>query len=216
MKMKAILSFLTAMAFTVAIFAQNNTLNGVNVDQLVATVGAVKNDGAIAKFQFRSHTKWINGGHCETTIQGFYGANQEDQSRKKPLIMVGDEPAVLLGANHGPNAVEAVLHALASCLSVGIVYNAAAMGIQVDALEFDIEGDLDLHCFLGLSETLRPGYENLVVTITAETSASTKEFNELLEYVKRTSPVLDIISNPVPVVIKSQHDMPEAKSGKSR
>lgn len=202
------------MLFSTAVFAQKNVINGVNVDQLVGTIEAVKGDAEIAKFKFRSHTSWIKGGHCETEIKDFYGAKQEDQSRKKALKMVGDEPAVLLGTNKGPNAVEAVLHALASCLSVGIVYNASAMGIEVESLEFDIEGDLDLHSFLGLSKTKRPGYENLLVTISARTSASEEKFNELLEHVKRTSPVLDIISNPVPVAIQTNYQAENLAKGR--
>ncbi|MEX1239278.1 MAG: OsmC family protein, partial [Cyclobacteriaceae bacterium] len=133
------------------------TLNGVNVEQLIGTIEAVKRDPEIALFSFRSNTQWIKGGHCKTEIIGFYGAKQEDTSRIKPFVLEGDEPPVLLGENHGPNAVEAVLHALASCLSVGIVYNASAMGIRIDALNLALEGQLDLHAFLGLSENVRPG-----------------------------------------------------------
>ena len=79
---------------------------------------------------------------------------------------------VLLGENHGPNAVEAVLHALASCLSVGIVYNASALGIEINSLNFGLEGEIDLQAFLGLSEQTRPGYKNIVVKVHANTSAS--------------------------------------------
>ena len=181
---------------------KSKTLNGVNVDQLVATIEAIKGNAEIAKFQFRAKNRWINGGHSKTTIQSFYGACQEDTSRNRPFVLEGDEPSILLGENHGPNAVEAVLHALASCLSVGIVYNAAARGIKVKTLDFVMEGNLDLHAFLGLSEEKRPGYENIVVKILANTSASEEEFNHLLNHVVKTSPVLDILTKPVPVAIK--------------
>ena len=124
------------------------SLNGVNVDQLMGTINAVKGNADIALFKFRSKTTWIEGGHCQTEIKDFYGATQEDESRTKSIIIEGDEPAVLLGENHGANAVEAVLHALASCLSVGVVYNASAMGIEVNSLSFALEGELDLHAFL--------------------------------------------------------------------
>lgn len=89
--------------------------NGVNVDQLVGTIKAIKGDPEIAKFQFRAKTKWVNGGHCQTEFKNFYGAKAEDTSRTKSLVIEGDEPSVLLGEGHGANAVEAVLHALASC-----------------------------------------------------------------------------------------------------
>ena len=177
-------------------------LNGVNVTQLLGTIEAVKNNPAIGLFKFRSNTKWVNGGNCQTEIKSFYGATQEDTSRTQPFIIEGDEPSVLLGTNKGPNAVEAVLHALASCLSVGIVYNASAMGIQVNSLSFSLEGELDLHAFLGLSEEKRAGYKNIVVTIQADTSASEEDFRNLLAHVTKTSPVLDIVTNPVPVEIK--------------
>lgn len=176
-------------------------VNGVNVDQLVATIGAIKQNPDLARFKFRAHTEWLDGGHSRTTIQGFYGAGQEDTSRTKPFVLEGDEPPVLIGANAGPNAVEAVLHALASCLAVGIIYNAAAQGIEVDSLKFDIEGDLDLHGFLGLSDEVRPGYEGVRLTYQIKSNAPRKKIEELCEYVQKTSPVLDIIRNPVPVTI---------------
>ena len=178
------------------------TLNGVNVDQLVGTVNAVKENPEIARFQFRAHTDWVDGGQSRTTIQSFYGAGQEDASRTEPFVLEGDEPPVLLGGNRGPNAVEAVLHALASCLAVGFIYNAAAQGIKVDALDFDLEGDLDLQGFLGLSEQVRPGYEGVSVTYRVKSDAPREKIEELCTYVQKTSPVLDIIRNPVPVTVR--------------
>jgi uncharacterized OsmC-like protein len=181
---------------------QTSTLiNGVNVDQLVTTVNAIQQNPGLARFQFRAHNEWIGGGHSRTTIQGFYGAGQEDTSRSRPLILEGDEPPVLLGGNAGPNAVEAVLHALASCLAVGFIYNAAAQGIHVESLSFDLEGELDLRAFLGLSEAVRPGYDSIRLTYRVKSNAPREKLVELCSYVQKTSPVLDIIRNPVPVTV---------------
>jgi len=175
--------------------------NGVNVDQLIGTVNAIKDNPDLAHFHFRAANEWVSGGHSRTTIQSFYGAGSEDTSRSGPFILEGDEPPVLLGSNAGPNAVEAVLHALASCLTVGFVYNAAAQGVQVDGLEFDLEGDIDLHGFLGLSEQIRPGYQNIRVSYRVKSDAPREKLEELCEYVQKTSPVLDIIRNPIPVSV---------------
>jgi uncharacterized OsmC-like protein len=177
-------------------------VNGVNVEQLAGTINAIKADPDIARFKFRAETEWVNGGHSRTTIQSFYGARQEDTSRTRPFVLDGDEPPVLLGGNAGPNAVEAVLHALAACLSVGFVYNAAAQGIRVEALNFRVEGDIDLHGFLGLSDSVRPGYEGIRLTYWVKSSASREQIEALCDYVQKTSPVLDIIRNPVPVTIR--------------
>ncbi len=176
-------------------------INGVNVDQLVSTVAAIKANPALANFKFRSATDWLEGGRSRTTIQSFYGAGAEDTSRAKPFIVDGDEPPVLLGANTGPNAVEAVLSALASCLSVGFAYNAAAQGIKLDGLSFELEGDIDLRGFLGLSDQVPPGYSNIRVTCRIDSDAPKAKIDALTDYVKRTSPVLDIIQRAVPVAL---------------
>lgn len=176
-------------------------INGVSVDRLVATVNAVQQNPDLAHFQFRAHNEWISGGHSHTTIQSFYGAGQEDTSRSQPFIVEGDEPPVLLGDNAGPNAVETVLHALASCLVVGFIYSASAKGIPIESLSFDLEGDLDLRAFLGLSEEVRPGYEGIRLTYLVTSDAPREKIVELCDYVQKTSPVLDIIRNPVPVTI---------------
>jgi uncharacterized OsmC-like protein len=176
-------------------------LNGVNINQLVATVNAIQQNSDLARFQFRAHNEWTGGGHSRTSIQGFYGAGQEDVSRIRPFILEGDEPPVLLGGNAGPNAVEAVLHALASCLAVGFIYNAAAQGITVESLSFDLEGDLNLRAFLGLSKEVRPGYESIRLTYRVKSDAPREKIEELCDYVQKTSPVLDILRNPVPVTV---------------
>ncbi len=177
-------------------------INGVDVDQLIETVDAIKDDPSLANFRFRATAEWVEGAHSRTRIQGFYGAGQEDESRTEPFVIEGDEPPVLLGTNHAPNAVEAVLHALVSCLTVGFVYNAAAQGIAVESLDFELEGDLDLHAFLGLSDETRPGYEGITVNYRVEADATEEKLDELCAYVQRTSPVMDIIRNPVPVTVR--------------
>jgi uncharacterized OsmC-like protein len=181
------------------LMSNNHHLNGVNVQQLVGTINAIQQNPDLAQFKFRANNQWVAGGHSRTTIHSFYGAGNEDSSRGRPFVLEGDEPPVLLGENAGPNAVEAVLHALASCLAVGFVYNAAAQGITVEKLECDLEGDIDLHGFLGLSDTVRPGYQGIRLAYRVNSDAPREKVEALCEYVEKTSPVLDIIRNPVPV-----------------
>jgi uncharacterized OsmC-like protein len=176
--------------------------NGVSVSQLVDTIELIKRQPDLARFQFRARSAWEGGGRTRTTIQGFFGAGQEDTSRSEPFTVIGDEPPVLLGGNAGPNAVEAVLQALASCLGVGFVYNASALGIDVRALEFELEGNLDLHGFLGLSETTRPGFSGIRVSYRVDADAPRDKIEELCSYVQKTSPVLDMLRNSVPVSVE--------------
>jgi uncharacterized OsmC-like protein len=176
--------------------------NGIDVRELQRTIAAIDAQPELARFTFRAHSAWLGGARTRTEIQGFYGAGAEDESRPEPLVLEGDEPPVLLGTNEAPNAVEGVLHALASCLAVGFVYNAAAKGIDVDELDFDIQGDLDLRPFLGLTDDERPGYQGIEVRYRVKADASRQQIEELCAYAQRTSPVLDILRNPVPVSVK--------------
>ena len=171
-------------------------LNGVLLDQLEATVKAVTTQPELARFEFRSKTRWQQGGQSETRIQSFYGTGHEDSSRTEPFVMVSDEPAVLLGTNKGPNAVELVLAALASSLSVGIAYNAAARGIALRTLTVNISGTLDLQAFLGLSDTVRPGYEGIQVRYHLESDATPDQISALLMHVEKdfTRPGCDSLS----------------------
>ena len=173
--------------------------NGVDVEKLAGTVNAVKADPSLAQFKFRANTEWLGGGHSKTKIQSFFGVGQEDSSRREPFVVEGDEPPVLLGTDKAPNAVEVVLAALASCLSVGFAYNAAAMGITLNSLEFTLEGDVDLHGFLGLSEEIRPGFGDIRVSCNVVSDAPREKIQALCDHVQKTSPVLDVIRNPVPV-----------------
>jgi uncharacterized OsmC-like protein len=175
-------------------------INGVDVDRLSATIDHITADPALARFQFRARNHWIDGGHSRSTIKEFYGAGQEDTSRTEPFVLDSDEPPVLLGNNLAPNTAEYVLHALAACLSGTIVYHAAARGIALDGLEATIEGDVDVQGFLGLDASVRPGYENLRVTIKATGDFDDDQLAELASLV-HYSPVRDIVANPVPVAI---------------
>lgn len=183
---------------------ETQVLNDVDLEQFNETVEAVQNQPDLANFQFRATNTWLGGGRSRTRIKEFHGAGQEDDSRAEPFTLEGDEPPVLLGDNKAPNAVEAVLHALASCLSVGFAYNAAAQGIEVRSLEFDLEGDMDLHGFLGLSPEVRAGYDQIRVTYRVDCDASPEKVDELCEHVQRTSPVLDMLRNPVRVEVSRE------------
>ena len=177
-----------------------SVVNGVDLDRLSETIDAVTATPALARFQFRGRNRWIDGAYSRTTIKEFYGAGQEDTTRTATFTVDSDEPPALLGENRAPTTVEYVLHALAACLTGTIAYHAAARGITIDGLETTIQGDLDLHGFLGLNSNVRPGYDQIRVTIKATgdfDDAQLAALTSLTQY----SPVRDIVSNPVPIAI---------------
>jgi uncharacterized OsmC-like protein len=172
------------------------TTNGVNVEQLVETIEAIREQPEIADFRFRVTNRWVDGGQNETTISGYFGACQEVE-RERSFELAADEPPVLLGNDSGPNPVEYALTALASCMTTTMVYHAAARGIRVESVESRLEGDLDLHGFLGLKDDVRKGYKDVRVSFKVKADATPEQLAELTKY----SPVFDIFSNPVPVSV---------------
>lgn len=173
--------------------------NGVDVERLVATVGAVRADASIAMFTFRARSHWESGGRNRGEIREFEHAGATTTERPQGFQLTGDEPPVLLGSNAGPNAVELVLQALAFCYAVGYAYNAAARGIDIEELRYEVEGDLDLHRFLGLGGP-RAGFSAIRAKSWVRSSnATVEQLEELGQYVQDTSPVRDILTAPVPV-----------------
>ena len=173
-------------------------INGVNVDRMGEMIQAVQQNPNLATFQFRAKNQWMTGGHNCSTIQSFYGVGQEYATRKKSFVLDSDEPPVLLGTDQGPNPYEFVLHALAAGLTTSLVYHAAARGIHLESVESTLEGDLDVQGFLGLSDKVRRGYKEIRVHFAIKSDAPAEQLNELIRF----SPVLDIVSNPVPVSIQ--------------
>jgi uncharacterized OsmC-like protein len=177
-------------------------LNGVPLAQMMETVAAIKDSPSLAQFQFRARNKWIDGGENRSTIQGFYGAGREDDSRAEPFVFTNGEPPVLLGANEGANPVEFLLHALAGCVTTTMVVHAAARGIRLTELSTELDGDIDLQGFLGLDEGTFPGYEGIRIRMNVKADCSDAELEDLLEFARGHSPVCSTVCRPVPVVIE--------------
>ena len=98
--------------------------------------------------------------------------------------------------------MELVLAALGFCYAVGFADNAAALGYELEELSYDVEGDLDLRNFVGLQEGPRPGFTAIRVKgRAAARNASREQLDELCRYVQETSPVGDILANPVPIQV---------------
>jgi uncharacterized OsmC-like protein len=172
------------------------------VDDLLATIDAIKAKPALAKFIFRSKSRWINRAHVQSTFDSLYGAGEEHQ-RATPLFLEGDEPAALLGTDLAPNAAESVLHALSSCMGVTYAYNAAAMGIDIHSLNFEMDADTSLLGFLELDKNVRPGLSDLRVKIKLDCSGTPEQIRELHDKVARTSPILDTLRHPVAIQLRT-------------
>lgn len=172
-------------------------VNGVDVTALAETIDAVKANAEIAKFNFRASNAWMGGDRNRSTIKEFTGALTEHRTGVQAFIADNGEPDVLLGDDAAPNPVEWLLHALIGCITTSTTYHAAARGIVIEAINSEIEGDLDLRGFLGVSDQVRKGYSNIRVRMRVKTKAAP----DAIEALTQMSPVLDVVSRSVPVAI---------------
>ena len=175
---------------------QDTVVNGVNVTKMGQTREAIEAQPELAEFQFRAKNKWVDGGHNQAQIDGYYGTCQEI-TREKPFQLDADEPPVLLGKDLGANPVEYLLASLSSCMTTSLAYHLAARGIEVEAIESDYEGDLDLKGFLGIDPDVQKGYKEIRVQFKVKTDADEQTLREIASM----SPVYNTIVNPTPVKV---------------
>jgi uncharacterized OsmC-like protein len=175
-------------------------LNGVDTATLFATLDAVRAQPSLARFQFRTTTRWLSGTHNRTTIGGFHGAGGEQQ-REREFQVDADHPVVLVGRDEAPTPAEHLLQALGACLMSGLANIAAARGIELGEVTARVEGDIDLQGILGLDGSVRNGFEGVRVTFHVQGAAEAEQLAGLVEQARRRSAVYDVMTAGVPVSV---------------
>ena len=176
--------------------------NGLNLEQMGQTIGAIEQNPGIAQFEFRASNQWINGGENRSTIKSFFGACAEDESREVAFEYTNGEPPVLLGNNEGANPVEYLLHALAGCVTTTTVLHAAARGITIHKLSTELKGNIDVQGLLAMDDSVPVGYESIEIKMHIEADCSDEDINELIAFAKDHSPVCSTVCKPVPVTLE--------------
>jgi len=175
--------------------------NGVDTQQMFGTLDAIGAQPELGAFTFRATNQWLNGAHNRSTIKGFFGAGQEDTTRTAAFTLDAGEPQVLLGFDTGPNPAEALLHALAACLTTTLVYVAAARKVRLTEVESTLEGDMDVRGCLGLTDEVRNGFNRIRVNFKVKGDAPPEKLREVVERAQARSAVFDMVSQGVPVEV---------------
>jgi uncharacterized OsmC-like protein len=172
-------------------------LNGVNVPLMQQLMSDVKNNPGNANTKWGVSTRWITGTLSETLVEGcqIRGKNVSRTFRFRT-----DEPLELAGSNTVPNPQEYLMGALNACMVVGYVALSTHFGIELETLEIDCEGEIDLRGFLGLSKDVKPGYDEIRYTVHIKGNGTEEQFRQIHEMVKATSPNYFNISQPVKLV----------------
>jgi uncharacterized OsmC-like protein len=156
---------------------------------LAGLINHVKEQPEAGRTIWKATTNWLGGFRSQAQIRDF--------------TVEMDEPAALGGTNSAPNMVEIVLGAYGCCLTTGYAANAAMRGIELEDIQVDLEGDLDLNGFFGLQDPDQcwPGYTNVRAKVTLKSPTATPEqLQALHDAVLKTSPVGSILQRPIQVV----------------
>ena len=114
-------------------------LNEVDLNAVGALVEAIKQDPSAAQTTWSAEVRWTGAFRSVAAVRGH-------------APIASDEPAGLGGTDRAPNPVEQLLGSLGNCLAVGYAANASVAGITIRDLRIDLDGDIDLHTFLGLAD----------------------------------------------------------------
>lgn len=174
-----------------------NKTNGIDVTALQQFAKGVAEDASKRSARFNVKTKWEHQTRSVATVSHYSLGGVEHQ---RHFEIAADEPTELLGQNSAPNPQELLMAALNACLTVGYVVNAAAMGITVHSLEIETDGELDLRGFLGLDESVNPGYDKVSYVVRLHTDAPRARLEELHKVVTKTSVNLANFSRAIRMV----------------
>ncbi len=159
--------------------------NGVDMGAVSARVSAMRADPAEGRETLSAVTSWNGGAHSTTIVRNF--------------AIPADEPAAIGGTDRGASPMELLLTALAACITISIAYSAAEDEVEVYSIDIEIEGDLDIGGFFGIARDLRPGFEEVRVSVWIDADASREKLENLVNRGYRRSSVVDSLEGRVPV-----------------
>jgi uncharacterized OsmC-like protein len=164
-------------------------LNQVDLAAVGALVQTIQQRPDAANTTWAAEVRWSGAFQSEARVRDF-------------ASIASDEPTTLGGGDTAPNPVEQLLGSLGNCLAVGYAANATLAGIDIRDLTINLEGDIDLHTFLGLADG-HAGFSAIRVAVQLDTDADADAVAALHRKVADTSPVGHTLRTAVPVEIST-------------
>jgi uncharacterized OsmC-like protein len=117
----------------------------------------------------------------------------------RQFTIAADEPQELLGQNSAPNPQELLMAAFNACIMVGYVATAAVMGVALENVEIETDGELNLRGFLGIDSKVKPGYDSIRCRVRLTGNGTREQYQAIHENVLKTSPNYFNIAQPIRV-----------------
>lgn len=175
--------------------------NGVNVEALLGARAALTEAPQAAQFKWRATTKWINGTHTKSDVEGFFGLGEE-QTHRTEFSFEADHPEIFASADNGATPVEIVLASLGSCLTAGVASVAQHRGIQLRSVTATLEAGMDIQGILGVDADVRNGFDGIRVSYDIDADATADEIKAVVAQSQKRSAVYDILTNPTQIAVE--------------
>lgn len=172
-------------------------LNNINIAGLSEFANEVKEQNTQGKASYGVRLNWESG--TKTTVATKDMVLGEHKLIRDFKFNI-DEPSELLGVNSAPNPAEYMLGGMAGCMAVTFIAGATAMNIEVNQLQLEIDGELDLQGFLGLNPDINPGFPELKFIFHVQGNGTQEQYEKLMDRVKMHSPNYNTIKNEVRLI----------------
>ncbi|MCH7476975.1 MAG: OsmC family protein [SAR324 cluster bacterium] len=144
----------------------------------------------------KATAKLVDGLTCEVTEEEY--------------TFTSDMPKSLGGndAGLGPGAFGRI--SLASCLAIGYGMWLAKEEVPYEEIQVEVEGDLDFRGMLGVDDSVPPGHKEMRVRVNIASPAPQAEIERAIELADRHSPLMHLITQPIPVIRELNLTVPAA------
>ena len=172
--------------------------NGVNTPVLLATINAVKETPALAKFQFRASCRWVDGTYSESRVESFTGAGGE-HTHQTQFRYPADHPSRARRPGSWSDT-----HRIPPARTGRVHYRRHRQHRRGPRCDVDVGGVAGRGRYrsagiLGLSANVRNGYERIRISFTIAGDAPPEKLREIVEQSRARSAVFDVLTNGVPV-----------------
>jgi uncharacterized OsmC-like protein len=145
---------------------------------------AVKLRPSMGRMTGRTNVRLSAGTRCEIDGDGWK--------------LVCDLPESSGGTNQGPDPGPLGRGALGACLALGYRTQAAVAGIEIGAIEVEVEADFDAAGYYGVVD-VAPGYLAVRCNVRVESNADEDVIRNMLDAADARSPWLDVFTRGIPV-----------------
>ena len=173
-------------------------VNGVPCEKMFGAISRFRDNGDLAQFRFSAKNEWVEGTASQSTIHEWYGVG-ENHSYAEVFSFKADHPT--LGHGHGPTPQEYVLHALAACITAGVVTGAAARNIKLNRVSSAVSANIDVRGVLGIDPDIRKGFSGVTIDFDIDADCDEAQKDMLMAGGVKYSAVFDMLANPTEVTV---------------